>query len=320
MNYIDEAKKIFDIEIEALTRVRDSLSDNFLKILQVVSECKGKVIITGMGKPGHIGRKIAATMASLGTEAFYLHPAEALHGDLGMIGKKDVVIAISYSGESDEIINILTNIKIIGATLIGITGNENSTLAKMSDHVEIFPAFSEACYLNLAPTSSTTASLVYGDALAVVASRIYGFDEKQYGLFHPAGALGKKLLVKVSDIMATADKNAVIHAGLTLKNAIIELGKKGLGMITIVDDNNKVLGVITDGDLRRQLEKGVDVYALTVDEMMTKNVIVVSENEMAVKALQLFRAKNISGAPVVDQNNTAVGTIRLHDILEFGIV
>lgn len=320
MNYLDEAKRVFNIEIKALELVRDNLDENFNNILEVVTKCKGKVIITGMGKPGHIARKIAATMASLGTPAFFLHPAEALHGDLGMVSSDDVVIAISYSGESEEITRIIANIKVIGATLIGISGNADSTLVKYSNYSQVFPVFNEACYLNLAPTSSTTAALVYGDALAVVASKVYGFTESNFGLYHPAGSLGKKLLVKVKDVMAYKDHNATILEGVTLKNAIIEMGKKGLGIITVIDNENKILGVVTDGDLRRQLEKGVDVYGLTVNEIMTRNPIIIQQDIMAVEALQILKEKNVSCAPVVDEQQRAIGTIRIQAILNKGIL
>jgi arabinose-5-phosphate isomerase len=320
MDLIQEAKKVFDIEISALESVRDSLSSEFLAIVDAITKCQGKVIITGMGKSGHIGRKIAATMASLGTSSFFLHPAEALHGDLGMIGKEDLVIAISYSGENEEVARLLPNIKSIGATLIGISGNKDSTLIRHSDISQVFKKFDEACYMGLAPTSSTTASLVYGDALAVVASKVYGFNENNYGLYHPAGSLGKKLFIKVKDIMACGSNNAVVLEGETLKNAIIEMGKKGLGMVTVVDNNTLIKGVITDGDLRRQLEKGVDVYKLVVDEVISQKPTILPEEMMAVEALQVLKQKNISSAPIVDTNNQLSGTIRLQDILNAGIV
>ena len=195
MNKLHEAKRVFDIEIDALSKTRDALDDTFIEILDLITNCNGKVIVTGMGKPGHVGTKIAATFASLGTPSFYLHPAEAMHGDLGMISENDIVIAISYSGESDEIVRILPNIKMIGATLVGITGNPESTLAQVADVVQVFPKFNEACYLGLAPTSSTTATLCYGDALAIVASGVYGFKDADFGKFHPAGSLGKKLIL-----------------------------------------------------------------------------------------------------------------------------
>lgn len=192
MDKISEGRRVFEIEIDAMTKMRDALDDTFIKVLDLITNCKGKVIITGMGKPGHIGTKMAATFASLGTPSFFLHPGEAMHGDLGMVSEDDVVIAISYSGESDEIVKILPNIKMIGATLVGITGNEKSSLAQASDIVQILPPFEEACYLGLAPTSSTTVELAYGDALAVVASAINGFKNSDFLKFHPAGFFGKK--------------------------------------------------------------------------------------------------------------------------------
>jgi arabinose-5-phosphate isomerase len=320
VDYIAEAKRVFNIEINALELVRDNLDNNFNEILKVLTECKGKVIITGMGKPGHVARKIASTMASLGTSAFFLDPVEALHGDLGMVTRDDVVIAVSYSGESEEITRVLANIKAIGATLIGISGNANSTLIKYSDYSHVFPYFDEACYMNLAPTSSTTAALVFGDALAIVASRVYGFTESDFGLYHPAGSLGKKLFVKVQDIMASDSHNAIISEGVPLKNAIIEMGRKGLGIITVVDNDNKILGVLTDGDLRRQLELGVDVYGLSVNEVMSKKPITIHQESMAVAALQILKEKNISSAPVVDDKDRAIGTIRLQAILNKGII
>lgn len=320
LNYLNEAKQVFDKEILALQKLRDSLDENFNKILKAIIECKGKVIITGIGKSGHIGSKIAATLASLGTPSFFLHPAEALHGDLGMVANQDVVIAISFSGESEEITRMIANIKLIGATLIAISGNSASTLVKYSDYSQIFPRFNEACYLNLAPTSSTTASLVYGDALAVVASKVNEFNQTNFGLYHPAGSLGKKLFIKVSDIMVSGVDNALVQEDLTLKSAIIELGKKGLGITTVINSAKKIIGVITDGDLRRQLEKGVDVYSLKVNEIMSTNPIIVQHDSMAVEALQILKGNNISSAPVVDDQNNVTGTVTLQSILNKGIV
>ncbi|MEK3901322.1 KpsF/GutQ family sugar-phosphate isomerase [Paenibacillus sp. FSL R7-0179] len=320
MDYVTQARRVFDIEIKALELVRDHLNDNFINILRIVTECRGKVVVTGMGKMGHVARKIAATMASLGGPSFYLHPGEALHGDLGMVTSDDVVIALSYSGESEEITRLLANIKAIGAILIGISGNADSTLVKYSDYSQIFPNFDEACNLSLAPTSSTTAALVYGDALAVVASKVYGFTEEKFALFHPAGSLGKKLLIKVQDVMAYGEDNAVIQQDVTLKSAIIEMGKKGLGIVTVVDNENNIIGVVTDGDLRRQLEKGVDVYGLSVNEIMTKTPVTINLESMAVEALQILKNNNISCAPVIDKLNKVVGTIRIQAILNKGII
>lgn len=319
MDRLIEGRRVFDIEIAALKKTRDALDGTYLQILDLITKCEGKVIITGMGKPGHIAAKLAATFASLGTPAFRLHPAEAMHGDLGMVSPNDVVIAISFSGESDEIVRILPNIKMIGSTLVGITGNPNSTLAQVSDVVQVLPKFNEACYLGLAPTSSTTAVLCYGDSLAVVASGVYGFKDQNYALFHPAGSLGKKLILKVKDLMTYGEKNAKVHVNVPLKDAIIEISKKGLGAVSVVNDEDELLGIITDGDLRRQLEKGVDVYSLKVEDIMSPHPTTVSKDKLAVEALRLLKEKNIS-CLIVTELNKAIGTIRLQDIIGVGIV
>lgn len=319
MNRLTEGKRVFDIEIEALEKTRDALDDTYLQILDLITNCEGKVIITGMGKPGHIAAKLAATFSSLGTPSFRLHPAEAMHGDLGMVSANDIVIAISFSGESDEIVRILPNIKMIGAKLIALTGNPKSTLAKASDVVQVLPKFKEACYLGLAPTSSTTVALCYGDSLAVVASGIYGFKNSNYALFHPAGSLGKKLILRVADLMSSGDKNAKVHVNMALKEAVVELSKKGLGAVTVIDDDEKILGIITDGDLRRQLEKGANIYNLKVEEIMSPHPLVVPKSMLAIEALSILKNKNIS-CLIVEEEGKGVGTIRLQDIIGAGIV
>lgn len=320
MDRLEEAKKVFNTEIEAIEKTRDALDDTFLKILDLVTNCKGKVVITGMGKPGHIAAKLAATFSSLGTPSFRLHPAEAMHGDLGMISEKDVVIAISYSGESDEIVKILPNIKMIGATLVGITGNPKSTLAASSDIVQVLPKFSEACYLGLAPTSSTTAVLCYGDALAVVASGVYGFKDNDYAKFHPAGSLGKKLILKVKDLMAKGDDIPFVKSGTLLKDTIPVISKKGLGIVSVVDDSNKLIGVLCDGDLRRVIEKQMDIYSIVIDDVMTKDPKVITKDKLAVDALLYIREKSINNLPVVDNEGKLVGTITWQQIVKAGIV
>lgn len=319
MDILKEAKKVFDTEIFALERTRDNIDETFVEIVNIIVSCKGKLIITGMGKPGHIAAKLAATFSSLGTPSFCLHPAEAMHGDLGMISSQDVVFAISYSGESDEIIRILPNIKLIGAKIIALTSNRNSTLAKAADITQVLPEFEEACYLGLAPTSSTTAEMCFGDALAVVASGIYGFKNTDFGKLHPAGALGKKLIMTVNDLMAKGNRNAIVHINVSLKDAIIELSKKGLGAVSVVDTNGKLLGIITDGDLRRQLEKGADIYRMKVEDIMSAKPIVIEKEKLAVDALRIMKENNISCLLVVE-NMKAVGTIRLQDIIGIGIV
>ncbi len=319
MDVITEAKRVFDIEIDALMKTRDCLDGTFEEILRAVISCTGKVIITGMGKPGHIGEKMAATFSSLGTPSFFLHPAEAMHGDLGMVAKDDVVIAISFSGESDEIVKILPTIKLIGAKLIAITGNASSTLAEASDIVQILPDFEEACYLGLAPTSSTTVALCYGDALAVVASGVYGFKDADFGKYHPAGALGKKLIYRVNDLMESDDKNAIITVEASLKEAIIELSDKGLGLVSLVDEDGMLKGVLTEGDLRRMLKNEQNVYEMSAKEAMTANPKTIESGKLAYEALSIMRDKNISSLPVVKEGKV-VGTIRMQAILGAGIV
>lgn len=318
INILEEGKKLFDIEINAMQLVRDSLDDRFIEIVELICNCKGKVVITGMGKPGHIGTKIAATMASLGTPSFFLHPAEAQHGDLGMVGEEDIVIAISFSGESEEITRIIPNIKLIGAKLVGISGNANSTLIENSDYAFVFPKFKEACAMNLAPTSSTTVALAFGDALAVCASKIYGFNENNFALFHPAGSLGKKLVYKVSDLMKKDEENSVVKLGTTLKNAIVVMSQKALGIISIVDDE-KLCGVFTDGDLRRALSQDIDIYSMNIEEIMIENPKTISPNVLAIEALKYMNENNISALPVVESGKV-VGTIRINDITERGII
>lgn len=319
MNILDEARELFDTEIHALELVKKSLDYRFEHIIDLIVNCTGKVVITGMGKPGHIGSKIAATMASLGTPSFFLHPAEALHGDLGMIEANDLVIAISFSGESEEITRILPNIKLIGATLVAISGNENSTLVSASNHSFIFPKFKEACSMNLAPTSSTTATLVFGDALAVCASKIYGFREENYALFHPAGSLGKHLLLKVSDLMYSGEKNAIVSVGTDLVDAIVEMSAKGLGVVNILN-GEKLVGVITDGDLRRTLYNKKDIYNLSVDAVMTENPVVIYKDMLAIEALKIMNKKVITALPIVDENHKLEGLVKINDIISAGIV
>ncbi len=320
MDIVQEAKWVFDTEIAALNATKESLDAGFAAIVDLVVNCTGKVIITGMGKPGHIGTKIAASLASLGTPSFFMHPGEAMHGDLGMVAKDDVVILMSYSGESEEITRLLPTLHEIGCTTVAITGNGKSTLAKGCEHCFVFPHFEEACYMHLAPTSSTTALLVLGDAMAVVASKLRNYTKKDFAMHHPAGALGKKLLVKVENIMHTGAENAVIPEGSTLRSAIVEMSAKGLSMVTIVDEENMLRGIITDGDLRRMLERGVDVYSEIVDNVMTKSPKYIDQREMAVNALQKMSDLRITGMPVLDEAGRVVGSVLMQDIYKAGIV
>jgi arabinose-5-phosphate isomerase len=315
-----EAQAVFDKEIEALRKTRDSLGEDFEKLVELVLNCRGKVILSGMGKPGHIGTKMAATLASLGSPAFFMHPAEAMHGDLGMVTKEDVVILMSYSGESEEVTRLMPVLQEIGCITVAITGNASSTLNRECMYHFVFPAFEEACYMHLAPTSSTTALLVLGDALAITVAKLRNYTKEDFGLHHPAGALGKKLLVKVSDVMHKGGENAVIPTGSSLRSAIVEMSSKGLSMVTIVDEEKRLKGIITDGDLRRMLEKGIDVYNETIDAVMTPNPKWIDCREMAVNALQFMSDRHITGMPVLDESGAVVGSVLMQDIFKAGIV
>ena len=319
-NVIEEARKIFDKEIEALYKTRDALGEDFEKIVELVLHCEGKVVLTGMGKPGHIATKIAATLASLGTPSFFMHPGEAMHGDLGMVEKKDVVILMSYSGESEEVTRLMPVLQEIGCVTVAVTGKPKSTLARTCQYHFFFPEFEEACYMHLAPTSSTTALLVLGDAVAVVASRAKNYTREDFGLHHPAGALGKKLLVKVSDVMHSGNENSVVPEGSSLRSSIVEMSTKGLSMVTIVDSDNNLKGIITDGDLRRMMERGVDIYNETIDNVMTKAPTWIDSREMAVNALQKMSDRRITSMPVLDENGKVAGSILMTDIYKAGIV
>lgn len=320
MDYIQEARSIFDKEILALEKTRDAIGPEFEQILELILNCRGKLVLTGMGKPGHIATKMAATFASLGTPSFYMHPGEAMHGDLGMVEQKDVVILMSYSGESEEVTRLMPVLQEIGCTTIAITGKAKSTLARECQYQYVFPDFEEACYMHLAPTSSTTALLVLGDALAVVASKAKNYTREDFGLHHPAGALGKKLLVKVKDLMHSGADNAVVLQGSSLRNAIVEMSSKGLSMVTVVDEAGTLRGIITDGDLRRMLERGVDVYNECVDHVMTRMPKAIDCREMAVNALQFMSDKKITCMPVLDEGGKVIGSILMQDIFKAGIV
>jgi arabinose-5-phosphate isomerase len=312
---------VLEIEAGAVLRLTDRLGEPFLAAVTTVLESKGRVVVTGMGKSGHIGGKIASTLASTGTPAFFMHPGEASHGDLGMIASGDVVIAISNSGESDEILRILPLIKRRGAKVIAITGNARSTLAAESDvHLDA-GVEKEACPMNLAPTASTTAVLALGDALAVALLEARGFGSDDYAMHHPGGALGRKLLLHVSDVMHTGDKLPRVGIDATLKEAIIEMSQKNLGMTAIVDAEGRVAGLFTDGDLRRTLEKHEDIRGLKVAEVMTRNPRSIGPSRLAAEAAQVMQSHHVSGRLlVVDDKGLLVGAVHVDDLLRAGVI
>lgn len=318
---IKEGKRVFDLEVEAIKKVENELDDRFETIVNMIINCKGKIVFTGMGKPGHIAKKLAATFASLGTPSFCLHPAEALHGDLGMISKDDIVVAISFSGESEEVIRILPNIHKIGAKIIGISATKDSTLLKQSNLPYLLPMIEEACYMKLAPTSSTTAELVLGDAIAVVVAKKKAFNKNNFALFHPAGTLGKSLITTVGDLMSTGNENTTVTENETFEKALEEMCKSTLGMVNVIDKDNHLIGIFTDGDLRRKLAQRVDIYNLTLDEIIEKKPITLRKDMLASEALRLMvnGPKKVSVAPVIEDNGTLIGSLTVKDIIKSGI-
>lgn len=318
-NKIRIAQDVFEQEIATLKRIRENLCGTFVKIEEEIVNCKGKVVLCGMGKSGHIARKISATLASLGSSSFFLHPAEAMHGDLGMVSENDIVILLSNSGETQEILSIIPSLKLIGVKLIGLTGRADSTLVKECDIAQVLDIEKEACYLNLAPTSSTTAMLVYGDALAVTASEETGFTKTDFGLFHPAGTLGKKVLLRVESIMAKDSAVPVVCKGCRITHAIMEMSRKGLGTVAIVDEENKLEGLLTDGDLRRAIEKHVNLYDDIVDSIMTKQPKYITAQILLVDALKKLKESRLNNYPVIDEEQHVIGMLTWQMIIREGI-
>ncbi|GLR75834.1 arabinose-5-phosphate isomerase KdsD [Aliivibrio sifiae] len=319
-DFCKAGKNVLQIEIDALTQLNNYINDDFTKACQLMLECKRKVVVMGMGKSGHIGNKIAATLASTGTPSFFVHPGEASHGDLGMIEKGDVVIAISNSGEAGEILALLPVIKRLGITLITMTGNPDSSMAKVADVNLQITVPQEACPLGLAPTSSTTATLAMGDAFAVALLQAKGFTADDFALSHPGGALGRKLLLLLSDIMHKDDELPMVTEGALIKTALLEVSEKGLGMTAIVDSEQKVIGIFTDGDLRRLLDNRVDIHTQTIGEVMTPSPAVANPNLLAVEGLNLMQDKKINGLLLCDENNRLVGALNMHDLLKAGVM
>lgn len=303
--------------MEALAQRLDS---SFPQAVDLILQCRGRVVVSGMGKSGHIGRKIASTLASTGTPAFFMHPGEASHGDLGMITAQDVVLALSNSGESDELLAIIPLLKRLGAKLVSMTGNPKSTLAKEADiHLDASVTH-EACPLGLAPTASTTAALALGDALALALLDARGFSEEDFARAHPGGALGRQLLLHVSDVMRTGDSIPKVPRQAYLSSALLEMSSKGLGMTAIVDADDKPLGIFTDGDLRRAFENGVDVTSTLIEHIMHRNPRTIAPNRLAAEAVELMETHKINGLLVMDEHGTLVGALNMHDLLKAKVV
>ncbi len=321
MDILQEVKRVFDIEIRELRNVESVIDESIVAVIEAVNECRGKIVLCGMGKPGHIAKKISASMSSMGIPSYVLHPAEAQHGDLGMLTKEDVIIFISNSGETNEICRILPFVRLIGCVMVGITSNPDSTLGKYVDYLISLPKISEAGALGLAPTSSTTVELVIGDAIAVVVSKMKGFRKEDFAAYHPAGALGQKLTTRVKDLMISGEGLPVVHEGASFETAIEVLCECGCGGVMIVDEAMSLRGLITDGDLKRYLKGNIDVYSVCVDEVMTRKPVFVYSDILAVDALRTMenREKQLSVLPVLNSRDTVVGLLRTHDILKRGI-
>jgi arabinose-5-phosphate isomerase len=318
---LEEAKRVIRVEAEALLALADSLNGEFAKAVDMIISSQGRVVVTGMGKSGIICQKIASTLSSTGTPSFFLHPAEGIHGDLGMIMKGDVVIAVSNSGETEEVIRILPVIKRIGAKLISMSGNGASTLAKVADVFLEIAIKEEACPLGLAPTASTTATLAMGDALAVALLVTRGFKAEDFALFHPGGTLGKKLILRVEDLMHAGDAVPLVSEEVLMREALFVITSRGLGIAGVVDSHGSLLGVITDGDLRRALEKGSDILNATAGDLMSRNPKKIAAGDLAAKALQRMEEHSITSLFVFTDTSTdqPVGIIHLHDLLKAGL-
>ncbi|WP_333876588.1 KpsF/GutQ family sugar-phosphate isomerase [Methylobacter sp.] len=311
---------VIQVETQAIAALADQINDNFVVACKLMFHCKGRVVVTGMGKSGHIAGKIAATLASTGTPAFFVHSGEASHGDLGMITRQDVVLALSNSGETEEVLTILPIIKRLGVPLIAMTGNPASTLAKFATtHINV-AVEQEACPLGLAPTSSTTAALVMGDALAVSLLEARGFTRDDFALSHPGGSLGRRLLLMVGDIMHADEKVPSVSESALISHALLEMTEKKLGMTAIVDADNHVVGIFTDGDLRRMLSRNLDVHKTSITEVMTPNCAVISADILAAEAMQIMERKKINALIVVDEQQRAIGALNMHDLIRAGIV
>ncbi|HYA86794.1 MAG TPA: KpsF/GutQ family sugar-phosphate isomerase [Nitrospirota bacterium] len=321
---IEQAKKVLRIEAEAVAALIDRIGDNFDEAVQMILNCEGRVVVTGMGKSGLIGKKIAATLASTGTPALFLHPAEGIHGDLGMVTRGDTVIALSNSGETDELSRMLPSLKRLGIGIIALTGNVDSTLAKNSDVVINVGVKEEACPLGLAPTASTTAALAMGDALAVALLDKRGFKEEDFACFHPGGVLGKKLLLRVQDLMHTGDAVPVVAETTLIKDAIYEISSKKMGITAVVNTAGKLIGVISDGDLRRWMEKtektGENLLSKKAIDIMTLNPKIANKESLAAEAVSIMERHSITCLIVTDINAKPEGVIHLHDLLKAGVV
>ena len=317
---IRSARRTILLELEAVEGLLSHIGADFVCACEMILASKGRVVVVGMGKSGHAGKKIAATLASTGTTAFFVHPAEASHGDMGMITKEDIILVLSNSGTTDEIVTLLPIIKRLGIKMISVTGNPESTLSKAAEvNLNVHVAH-EACPLNLAPTSSTTASLVIGDALAVALLESRGFTAEDFALSHPGGALGRRLLLKVEHVMHEGDELPQVKRGTLLKDALMEMTRKGLGMTVILEADGRLAGVFTDGDLRRTLDRTIDIHTVTIDTVMTSHGKTARPEMLAAEALKIMEDHKIGALVVVDKHDIPIGALNMHDLLRAGVM
>lgn len=319
-NLIEVAQKVLSIEAKSLLEIKDRIGEDFVKSVEIIYKSKGRVVVTGIGKSGLIGRKIAATLASTGTPSFFMHPAEASHGDLGMVTEEDVVIAISNSGETEEIIGLIPYLKYFNVKIIAITGNRQSTLTKQSDAVLDVSVREEACPFGFIPTASTTATLAMGDALAVALMIRKGFNKEDFAFFHPGGSLGRRILTKVKDLMHTGDEIPICNKDTLMIDAVLEISSKRLGAVVVLDQNKRILGIVTDGDVRRGVQKfGKKLFEMKASEIMTLSPKTIQEDDLAATALSKMQKYSITSLIVPDKDGTIKGIIHIHDILKKGI-
>lgn len=319
---IQEACRVLDVEAQAVMAMKKSINDEFVEVVHLIAHCTGRLVVTGIGKSGHIGRKLAATFASTGTPSFFLHPAEGVHGDLGMVTEDDVVLAMSNSGETREVLALMPSIKRIGARVVAMTGKRASSLAQVADYVLLCAVEEEACPLGLAPTASSTAALALGDALAMALLKVKNFSPEDFAIFHPGGALGRRLLLRMSDVMQIRGQNPVVKETQTVEEALFMMTSTRMGAVSVVNEEGILVGIITDGDIRRSLraKKPTNILEQPASTVMTRRPTTITSNELAAKAVKIMEAKEISDLPVVDSENRPIGMVNIQDILKAGVI
>lgn len=318
-NFVKDIREVLTIEGKSILDLCNKIGDEYNIAISMILESKGRVIITGIGKSGHVGKKIAATLASTGTPSLFLHPAEGLHGDLGMVTKDDIILAISNSGESDEILQLLPSIKKIGARLISLVGNKNSTLANKSDVCLSYGPVKEACPLGLAPTTSTTLALVIGDSIAITLLKARDFKPENFALFHPGGSLGKRLLLTIEDVLEQKRINPLAKIDMSVKDVLFLMTESGLGAISIVDNNDRLIGILTDGDIRRALQTGNNIFNKSIETIFNDKPITINKNVLAIEALKLMEEKRINVIPIIDDYRKPIAMIHIHDLTKLGL-